>query len=208
LRGSALRERLLELLCDVDLKPPEDYIERYPHELSGGEKQRVVIARAVALRPRLVIADEPVSSLDMSIRGKVLNLLRELQSKYGISYLLITHDLRVLRVMSNRIAIMYLGKITEMARAKDLFARPCHPYTRGMISAELIPDPRSIKERKQFILAGEVPSPIDPPSGCRFHTRCQYKKSVCSAEEPELVKVGEDHVVACHFWEEIAAQPM
>jgi len=205
---SELRDKIMDLLDDVDLKPPEDYISRYPHELSGGEKQRVVIARAVALRPKLVIADEPVASLDMSIRGKVLNLLRELQSRYGMSYLLITHDLRVLRVMSKRIAIMYLGKIAEVAKAEELFAHPCHPYTKGMISAELIPDPSSPKRKKGFILKGEVPSPIDPPPGCRFHTRCHYKESRCTVDEPRLIEIGNQHLVSCHFWKTIADQPI
>jgi len=204
LRKSELRDRIIGLLKDVDLRPPEDYITRYPHELSGGEKQRVVIARAVALRPRLVIADEPVASLDMSIRGKILNLLRELQSKYGISYLLITHDLRVLRIMSKRIAIMYMGKLVEVAKAEELFSRPCHPYTQGMISAELIPDPSS--PRKGLVLKGEVPSRIHPPSGCRFHTRCPFEESRCAEDEPRLLEIGSQHFVSCHFWEKVAGQ--
>lgn len=200
------RRRILQLLEDVDLTPSEEYLRRYPHELSGGEKQRVVIARAVALRPRLVVADEPVASLDMSIRGKILNLMSRLQLKYGISYLLITHDLRVLRVMSRRIAIMYLGKVVELAGAEALFASPHHPYTLGLISAELIPDPDSRRTTRGAIIEGEVPSPIDPPSGCRFHTRCKYRKDRCCIEEPRLMEAADRHWVACHYWREVAGE--
>jgi oligopeptide/dipeptide ABC transporter ATP-binding protein len=206
LRGRALRERTLELLEEVDLRPADEYLQRYPHELSGGEKQRVVIARAVSLHPKLVVADEPVASLDMSIRGKVLNLLTGLQKKYRVSYLLITHDLRVLRSSSTRIAVMYLGQIVETASTIDLFKSPCHPYTLGLISAELVPDPDSARRTRGVVIQGEVPSPVDLPSGCRFHVRCPFKKPLCIEKAPTLEEVAPNHRVSCHFWQEVVGR--
>lgn len=203
MRGAGLRSRILELLEDVDLKPAREYIQRYPHELSGGEKQRVVIARAVSLRPKLVVADEPVASLDMSIRGKILTLMMDLQKRYDVSYILITHDLRVLRSMCDRIAIMYLGLIVEKAITTELFRHPYHPYTKALMSAELIPDPASARGARGLVIEGEVPSPIRPPSGCRFHTRCPYKRERCGSETPVFEEVGSGHFVSCHFWKEI-----
>ncbi len=164
----------------------------------------MVIARAVALHPKLVIADEPVASLDMSIRGKILNLLMSLQQRYRVSYLLITHDLRVLRSVSTRIAVMYLGQIVEMASTIELFKSPRHPYTMGLISAELIPDPASVRRTRGLVIEGEVPSPVDIPSGCRFHQRCPYAKPLCREEEPALRDIASGHRVSCHFWQEIA----
>lgn len=201
---SEIRKRVLGLLDEVDLKPGADYMHRYPHELSGGEKQRVVIARAVTLRPKLVVADEPVTSLDMSIRGKILNLLRQLQAKHGLSYLLITHDLRVLRIMSTRVAVMYLGQIVETATAKDLFARSYHPYTKALFAAEMIPDPNSARRTKGALVSGEVASAINPTSSCRFRERCAFRKPRCDVEVPPLVSADEGHWVACHYWKEIA----
>lgn len=205
LSGAALRERVLALLEDVDLIPAVEYAERFPHELSGGEKQRVVIARAVALRPRLVVADEPVTSLDMSIRGKILNLMRELQAKYGLAYMLITHDLRVLRIMSTRAAVMYLGQVMEMAPTRELFARAYHPYTRALFAAEMVPDPASARRTRGAVVEGEVTSAINPPSACRFRERCPFRRPRCDAELPALQRAADGHWVACHYWKEIAA---
>lgn len=205
LSGEALRERVLGLLNDVDLKPAAEYAQRYPHELSGGEKQRVVIARAVALRPKLVVADEPVTSLDMSIRGKILNLMHELQEKYGLAYLLITHDLRVLRIMSTRAAVMYLGQIMEMAPTKQLFARAYHPYTKALFAAEMVPDPTSARRTRGDLLMGEVTSAVNPPMACRFRERCPFRQPRCDEQVPKLEEVEEGHWVACHNWRDIAA---
>jgi oligopeptide/dipeptide ABC transporter ATP-binding protein len=201
-----IRARVLGLLEDVDLKPARDYIQRYPHELSGGEKQRVVIARAVALRPKLVVADEPVTSLDMSIRGKVLNLLRQLQAKYGLSYLLITHDLRVLRIMSTRVAVMYLGQVVELAATRNLFERTYHPYTKALFEAEMVPDPRVARQTKGTLISGEVASAVDPVPACRFRERCPHRKPRCDNEPPPLLEAESGHWVACHYWKEIAGR--
>ncbi|WP_173930996.1 oligopeptide/dipeptide ABC transporter ATP-binding protein [Chelativorans sp. Marseille-P2723] len=205
LSGAELNQRVLNLLEDVDLNPAAEYAQRYPHELSGGEKQRVVIARAVALRPKLVVADEPVTSLDMSIRGKILNLMRELQEKYGLAYMLITHDLRVLRIMSSRAAVMYLGQVMEMAPTKALFGNSYHPYTKALFAAEMVPDPASAHRTRGELLQGEVTSAVNPPSACRFRQRCPFRKARCDAEAPVLEQAGEEHWVACHFWREISA---
>ncbi len=205
LSRSEIHQRVLGLLEDVDLKPASDYVQRYPHELSGGEKQRVVIARAVALRPKLVVADEPVTSLDMSIRGKILNLLRQLQTKYGLSYLLITHDLRVLRIMSTRVAVMYLGQIVELATTRNLFDRSYHPYTKALFAAEMIPDPDSARRTRGALVSGEVASAINPAAACRFRERCPFRKPRCDNEVPALVAADEGHWVACHYWKEIAS---
>jgi len=193
---SQIHENVTRLLDIVGLSPAGLYIDRLPHEFSGGQRQRVNIARAISLNPEFVVADEPVSALDLSVRAQILNLLRELQKKLNITYLFITHDLSVLRSLSDRTAIMYLGKIVELARADDLYLNPIHPYTRAILSATPVPDPKT--HRKRILLTGDVPSPTKPPPGCRFHTRCWAREGICSKEEPVLTDTGNTHHVACH----------
>jgi len=188
-------EKIKDLLKTVGLNA--GHIRRYPHEFSGGQRQRVGIARALALNPELLICDEPVSALDVSIQAQVINLLEELQKELKLTYLFIAHDLSVVKHISNRVAVMYLGKIFELASTFELYENTQHPYTEALLSAVPIPDPTL--NRQRIILEGDVPSPIKPPAGCRFHPRCKYAKAICSQEEPELIDINNGHYVACHF---------
>jgi oligopeptide transport system ATP-binding protein len=197
-----IRERTEELLKVVGLRA--EYIDRYPHEFSGGQRQRIAVARALSINPEFVIADEPVSALDVSIRAQVLNLLQRLQRQFNLTYLFVSHDLSVVRHVADRIAVMYLGKIVELADRDELYRSPKHPYTRALLSAIPIPDPRIEKRRQRIILSGDLPSPINIPKGCRFHTRCPMAQSICREVEPAFErKEGHEHYAACHFSEQV-----
>ena len=200
------RERVRELLATVGLDP--DYGDRYPHEFSGGQRQRIGVARALALNPDLIVADEPISALDVSIQAQIINLLERLQSEFGLTYLFIAHDLSVIRHISDRIAVMYLGRIVELAGSRELYERPLHPYSVALLSAVPIPDPVVEGRRRRIILTGDVPNPANPPSGCHFHTRCWLRERLgnperCVAEDPALRRMSDGHQVACHFAEEV-----
>ncbi len=200
------RERVAELLDVVGLNP--NFLNRYPHEFSGGQRQRIGVARAIAVNPELIIADEPISALDVSIQAQIINLLERLQDEFSLTYLFIAHDLSVVRHVSDRIAVMYLGRIVESAASGDLYAHPVHPYSVALLSAVPIPDPVVESRRRRIILKGDVPSPVNPPSGCRFHTRCWLRTRLgnperCTTEDPPLRSLGAGHEVACHYAEEV-----
>ena len=190
------REKILELLNLVGLN--SEHMNRYPHEFSGGQRQRVSIARSMALRPDFMVCDEPISALDVSIQAQVINMLVELQQKLNMTYLFIAHDLNVVRHISKRVGVMYLGSLVEVCDANELYKNPLHPYTQALLSAIPIPDPNVSRSRHRVVLEGEVPSPMNPPKGCKFHTRCPYARDVCREARPETIEVGQGHTCACH----------
>ena len=203
-KGRELKDRVSELLTAVGLS--QDHMRRYPHEFSGGQRQRIGIARALALNPQLVVADEPVSALDVSIQAQVINLLEDLQKTFGLTYLFIAHDLSMVKYISDRVAVMYLGKIVESAETEELFSNPGHPYTEALLSAVPVPNPHY--KVKRIPLEGEVPSPINPPDGCHFHPRCRYAQAICKIESPVFQEIRDAHFTACHFSDSLSLQPI
>jgi peptide/nickel transport system ATP-binding protein len=200
---TAHRSRLMTWLGQVGL--PQDAADRYPHEFSGGQRQRIVIARALSLSPKLVVCDEPVSALDVSVRAQVINLFKDLQDRLGVAYLFISHDLSVVENVADRLMVMYLGRVVETGRAADLWRAPAHPYTRALLGSAPMANPAAARARQRVLLQGELPSPLSPPSGCAFRTRCPHAQARCAAERPLLRAVGEGQFVACHF--DLAAVP-
>ncbi len=201
-KGVEWEDRVEKLLDAVGLNPEQ--MKRYPHQFSGGQRQRIGIARALALEPEFVVADEPVSALDVSIQAQVINLLQDLQEQFGLTYLFIAHDLSIIKYISDRVAVMYLGKVVELARTESLFLNPKHPYTEALMSAVPVPDPEYKVD--QILLEGDVPSPLNPPSGCYFHPRCRYTKGICKNEAPVYRDVGREHFTACHFADTLQLQ--
>lgn len=206
LKGDAKRKRLEELLNLVGL--PQGSISRYPHEFSGGQKQRIGIARALSMHPRFIICDEPISALDVSVQAQIINLLKKLQKEIGLTYLFIAHDLRIVKYLSTRVAVMYLGHIVEITTSDALYRTPLHPYTQALLSAIPIPDPAIERTRKRIILRGEVPSPLNPPKGCPFVTRCPHATPMCHHVRPELKEINPGHYAACHLLKEISPSPL
>ncbi|MEZ4736891.1 MAG: ATP-binding cassette domain-containing protein [Caldilineaceae bacterium] len=202
--GKELEDRVAGLLRRVGLRP--EYMRRYPHAFSGGERQRLGIARALALDPHLVVADEAVSALDVSVRAQILNLLQDLQEELRLTYLFVSHDLSVIEYLCDRVAVMYVGKLVELAPTEAIFANPQHPYTEALLSAVPKPDPRVRRQRQRIVLEGDVADPANPPSGCYFHPRCRYAKARCSTETPPLRRISEGHYAACHYSEELTLQ--
>lgn len=203
-QGAELQERVAALLRSVGLSP--EHMNRYPHAFSGGQRQRISLARALALNPQFIVADEPVSALDVSVQAQILNLIKELQAEFGLTYLFIAHNMSVIKHVCDSVAVMYVGQIVEMTTTQELFARPLHPYTEALLMAIPVPDPRREKER--IVLEGDVPNPADPPAGCYFHPRCVYAQDICAVETPALTEPFPGHHVRCHFAEELSLQGM